>query len=1681
MIDSKLISLIDLKESTQLLDIYSNKILINFYEFFYIINQHESQFITSELFFKIFYFLQFFFISIIGVPLETLKEDSIVKFIYNLKQILFVHDLINNKFKYIFSLIFCYLYCIVIIILIIIIIKKKKKTDIQILRLFSYINLFFINFFLCFHINIMLQITNCENSKVYFLKIDCFKNIVHIIIIIINMIFLIFSIFYLFIITKFLGTISNLKGMNVYSRTHTNYNLYANIFSVLCYFFGYFFHVYGKGNNLIRILIRAMFMIGCFLISFYLLKKVYFYHLYMNILYFCGWTFSMWFYLALTIKGILHFSESLFFVLFGWIVIFSISFIYEKYQIENCITSINVFETNSIKNIEIFIHSIYYFLKSENEKNQILLKGIINSFEEFILIHPKLKDIYDKFSDNKYLIKKYSNNCSIVFKINGIIYTLLNHFLDKINDDSILIFCGFLINKLNNYNLAMYFCSKYKLLGYYNNFMKYSLIEDTKNILLTKLETGYLDNINKIQIGSVILYYKLVDDLKIKIYDAACEQIDYFDILRNNNTSNIVPQFINKGIIILNLRKEILKNWKTIISLNPFNEDIKKDFMLYLSSIIQDEDLFQKEEFKYNGIKNIKIIEKDTIYYSLFEKEITSIILIDSYINKGKIIYTTSNFSILYNYSLKEINNLNVNDLLPICIKNFHKELYDYSLKFSNLKTVFKKEKELLLKGKNNELYDIKAFFKLIPDLSNGAIYIGMLKKIKDKDFLIILDKDLFIDSMSTPFFNYDFNNTIKENYPFGLNKNIIGNKICLIIPSILKLIKFEFNNFIISKINIDFKGIIYPLLNNISSFNSKIDSYFEIIKEKTKQKLKYENKYSSPKNLSSNGLKRNKSIVEDKNYLDLIEYYNKNCNKIYEQITYKITKHSFINNKYLYYRVYISKDIFTEFENQEKKNSLTFQKQHSSLIFQTFNNEFKLRDNNNNNNNNNKIKIISDENLKSIKNKKEEENKINEEENIIKQEVKKNIIEEQQLLTSSLNSSSSKTSNDKIHFQELKLKIYNNEIPFSMIIMKIVSFIFCVLTLILIIFNNISIKNQFKTIQIYLNQNYIFNDTKICILIIYFSSINLKMLKYNIIGNKTCIGNNTCLLDYEILFNIAMNQLKNNTDKFFELDDDYQKYIKKKTILNIYTNDYNNITQYNSTLSDIIYFIFAFTRKITDNIEKFIFSDDKYFEIYIESIINYCSFYFSFDESNGLNFKEKRLNIKKRKFEVNKTYLFLNLFVFVFTFSILLILLFRFHKIECRLIIRIIKFHSDSFEKYIKFLEDLKKKLKNDTTEESKISNEDTSSNIESEKNKKSNIEDEKMKKNLKLFHKKKLAKISRLNIQRQGKINSMKNYFLMYNIIFSLNVCGTCLLIMFYYIIIFTFYEEKKKSFLKFDDFMSSIVEVFVSSIYSFGSFKNQTFYFTNFIIEKNNIISNLNNGKIKSIVFQNENYTLNNISLLENKNYEFYLPINENVKKIGNIITSYTLNLNMKQNSSEVILLKLFNGNACEVLYQLYYNNETKFNNCLNFWSSIITQGIEQSLVQFEIELINLFDKLYEYFNSNIILNDLKIFEDVFSHCDDFIFHYLYFSYKENQIILKEIEKKKTQVIYNSFQIILIIYIFGCIFLFFGLMIFIYYGQIKFGSFINLIIIFPLQYLLEEESLYIEIIKLHKSLYG
>ena len=917
MIDSNLFSLINIKESFHILEIYSNKIFYNLYVFFYYINQHQINNIIVEFFFKALFFLQFIFIIISWMPQRRFFADFILKFIFLLKNKLFFHDIISNNTEYILALIISFIYNITIIILIIIILKKKNSKLIQI---YNYVNLIFINYFLCFHINTMLYITYCKNSKTKYLEIDCYK-IQHIILIIICFIFLIFSIFYFFIVNYFIGTIGNMKNMNIYSRINSYYNIYSNILTIIYYFIGFYFNIYGGNKLWIIILVRVIYVIMSLFILIYFIKNVYFYNESMNFLNLMGWTITMWFTITLLLRLIFTFKQIYLFLIIGWCFSGLFIYLYLKNKREKSLTNLNIINNYSLKEIEIFNHNIYLILDNENEENKILLTGIINLFKEQFYDDLNLKEIYEKITTNHYLKNKFCNGKNnILFEVHSIIFTLLNFIFDKIKNDSIFILCAFLINKIKNYNLAIYYLLKYKLKGIYNNYLTYSLIEDAKFFIIKKIKESNLDELNKIQIGKVILYYELIGDLKVKINDTIFEQYNYFDILRNNNIDkNLIPNFIQTGKKILKIRNEIFTLWNKIISLNVFNEEIKNDYMFFLYNIIQDNYLFKEEENKLSKLKNLELIYKDRMYYSLFDKQISSIILFNDYSFKGNIIYVTSNFINLFNYSPKDIINLEIDNLIPKCISYFHNELYKESLKYNNIRIIFKKEKDILLKGKNNELYNIKGFFKLIPDFSAGSIYIGLLQIIRDKGFIILLDKELKIDSMTIPLYSNYLNNNIynNEHYPFGLNNKILGFNISIIIPSILNLISFNHDMIFIKKVNTDFKGILFPILSDNYDFEKKINSYFSYIKEKRNKIGRMDKKSSIFKNLNKN-LIINEN--DNKNYLDLINDYKKNCNNIYYQISYKITKHVFLNDKYIYYRVYINRDIFSEFEITKKK-----------------------------------------------------------------------------------------------------------------------------------------------------------------------------------------------------------------------------------------------------------------------------------------------------------------------------------------------------------------------------------------------------------------------------------------------------------------------------------------------------------------------------------------------------------------------------------------------------------------------------------------------------------------------------------------------------------------------------------------------------------------------------------------
>ena len=101
---------------------------------------------------------------------------------------------------------------------------------------------------------------------------------------------------------------------------------------------------------------------------------------------------------------------------------------------------------------------------------------------------------------------------------------------------------------------------------------------------------------------------------------------------------------------IFKLRKEIKFIWDKIIEINPFSDEYRKDYILYLDSILQDE-LLAKEEIKqYKLLKNNRLKEKNNNYYTMFLNEQSSVLLIDGYLSSGKILYASPNFSLIQSY-----------------------------------------------------------------------------------------------------------------------------------------------------------------------------------------------------------------------------------------------------------------------------------------------------------------------------------------------------------------------------------------------------------------------------------------------------------------------------------------------------------------------------------------------------------------------------------------------------------------------------------------------------------------------------------------------------------------------------------------------------------------------------------------------------------------------------------------------------------------------------------------------------------------------------------------------------------------------------------------------------------------------------------------------------------------------
>ena len=1522
----------------------------------------------------------------------------------------------------------------------------------------------------------MLSI-KCKDSKHIFLNIKCLKGY-HLFIVIFSFFCLFSSLLYSLLLSIFYYQVGGIKTHNFLKRVQCNYELYSNFFTTLYYFISYYLQYYtNEKDENYQLYNRIIFFIFTLFLFLYNYLYVFYYDRRVNNLNLYGWGFLWWYSVGLLLKNAFNVNDISLFFFIGIISLSIILYFIEEYNIEYYLTQTNILEAKSVKNIEMFTYHLLDNVVKNSVISKTLVKGIINSIEEYFQIQPELYEKYDNFVKNKMMIKKLGGKKNLIFNVYNIIYVVYDFYLDKaeMKDQIMIILCYFLLNHLKNGTYAGYLVSTIKVNGFLTLYSKYLLVEDIKDFLIGKLlkNSSSRDSIKHIELGSVIVYDNYTDSFKMKIYDAACNQIDYFDVLKNNTLSpKATKNFLNIGDTILKLRNEIHDLWNKIIKLNPFSDEIEKDYMLYLKQIIQDDDLAQKEEKKYYHIKMSKLNEKYNIYHSIFDKDKSTIVLVDGCGIIGKIIYVSPNFCTLYNFLPKELVNVMITDVQPSYISQFHKDIMVDALKYSNLNYIYTSMKNVVMKGKGNGIFNINAFVKCLPNFDYGLIYILAVEKINEEQFIILLDHNFIINAMTNPYFNNNSNFTVNNNGNcYNLNNNIVGYHCGIIIPDILKIIQYNGEKFVLLKKKIDLKGILYSNTEFCSDIKYYVDSVLDRIKQ-TQQLIYDEHSNNNKQNNNQIKFKKEQNLHE---FYDLVNHLKEKCQDKSFSVFYRIDEKEFLNGKHIFYKVYVSNDLMNN--NELNNNSI------NNLTLNIKSNSKNSKDENKENKKNDikgiKVKISEEEKNEKVKKGLDENNNNNNNEN----EENNNI--DRQL---SQNSFSTKSSADSASFNKLKSRILEKNQPNIIKYMKYISIFYLTLSLFLIYLNSNDAKKKLKYLEQYLDENFYFNHTKITVSCIYSTGVNLKFIRNKLLNDTICTSTNSCKLIYSELLLGCLDDIKNETSKVAFFDIDFKSILGTPFNLTIYI--YNLTTEANITLDspNLLNFILSSGLRFVNFINDYINNIESEFQIYGENIINQGIFYINNDLIEGFDRSTMNKKITEKRFSNNLLYVIINFVVFAISIFFYIYMIIKIYKIEKYFISKLVKFHPVSFDNYIKYLEDLKKKLRNDTGEDEEKNDEENQSNENNEQHSKDDEKNKREKRDSKIerninkesrHNKKKMqGKMSKIQQQKQEKINAMSKYIFQYNILIALKIGIILILSMLYYVIVFVLYIKKRREYFIFDDIINNIYGIYKDCDIVFANILHEANIYGNFNIEKNYLISLLQNKTISKGKLNGKYYTLNNISLLQNLTYKMNIPSSDeaSIPKVNNILLPIIANVNMDKKSIKAKLAQLFNGDICDIIFE---NNQTQYNICSKFWSSILKQGLIQCITQLNVEINTVLNEMEDVNNGIISFVDF-INNSTFSQLETFVNYYFLESFRKNDEYFNIMRKDKLNFLHQIVNLLLIVFFIIIFILFFVLLFIIYLIKNMFSSFLGFIGIIPIQYLYEDEFFYKDVLKLEEDIF-
>ena len=241
-----------------------------------------------------------------------------------------------------------------------------------------------------------------------------------------------------------------------------------------------------------------------------------------------------------------------------------------------------------------------------------------------------------------------------------------------------------------------------------------------------------------------------------------------------------------------------------------------------------------------------------------------------------------------------------------------------------------------------------------------------------------------------------------------------------------------------------------------------------------------------------------------------------------------------------------------------------------------------------------------------------------------------------------------------------------------------------------------------------------------------------------------------------------------------------------------------------------------------------------------------------------------------------------------------------------------------------------------------------------------------------------------------------------------------------------------------------------------------------------EFDEVVEQINNAYLQSFdVFLTLKEKIENYFKDSNSDINIPYDIVYQIPKIGNYLM-YISRRNVYSKEGLSLLNNLYNNNACPII-----SDNNSISSCQNIFSSILTKGMEQSIIQMNVILTSCIDEINSLKRGNN-LTYLYNTENDYVNYEIFVGEFMLISFLKTQEIFEIFRNDEKANIFKINKIILLIFCIIYLFLLICMFYFIYVYKNVINLFFNFIGIMPAKYITDDEYLYKTIIKLEQNFY-